>query len=169
GYGTSREGRLRLPLEVIAAVRARVPAERVVGVRFLGDEVIEGGSRLEDAVAFGLAFARAGVHYLSVSKGGKFEDAKQPQVGGAVYPYTGQSGYECMPTVISDARGPFGRNVPLAAAIKRALAAEGLAIPVVTSGGIGNFEQAEAVLARGEADIIGAARQSLADPDWFRK
>jgi len=39
----------------------------------------------------------------------------------------------------------------------------------VTSGGIGTFEQAEAILERGEADAVGAARQSLADPDWFRK
>ena len=28
---------------------------------------------------------------------------------------------------------------------------------------------AEEVLARGEADIVAAARQSLADPDWWRK
>ncbi len=29
--------------------------------------------------------------------------------------------------------------------------------------------QAEAILASGAADVIGAARQSLADPDWFLK
>jgi hypothetical protein len=28
---------------------------------------------------------------------------------------------------------------------------------------------AEDYLARGVCDIVGAARQSLADPDWFRK
>jgi len=72
-------------------------------------------------VWFGIKFAKGGVDYLSVSKGGRFEDAKQPKIGEAVYPYTGESGYECMPTVLSDARGPFGRNVPLAAAIRRAL------------------------------------------------
>ena len=32
-----------------------------------------------------------------------------------------------------------------------------------------SFEQAEGILARGEADAVGAARQTLADPDWFRK
>jgi 2,4-dienoyl-CoA reductase-like NADH-dependent reductase (Old Yellow Enzyme family) len=41
--------------------------------------------------------------------------------------------------------------------------------PVVCAGGIHNFEMAEDYLARGVCDIIGAARQSLADPDWFRK
>jgi tRNA-dihydrouridine synthase len=104
-----------------------------------------------------------------VSKGGRFEDARQPKIGEAVYPYTGESGYECMPTVLSDERGPFGRNVPLAAAIRAALRAAGHQVPVVTSGGVSTFDQAEAILARGEADAVAAARQTLADPDWFRK
>jgi len=169
GYGGPRENRVRLPLEVYRAVRERVGGDYTVGARFLGDEVIAGGSRIDDAVFFAGQFARAGFDFLSVSKGGKFEDAKQPKVGQAVYPYTGRSGYECMPTVISDARGPFGRNVSLSAAIKRAVNADGLATPVVAAGGICTFEQAEGVLREGSADIIGAARQSLADPDWFLK
>ena len=169
GYGGVRENRVRLPLEVYRAVRERVGRDYTVGVRFLGDEAIEAGSHLEDAVYFGVEFAQAGFDYLSVSKGGKFDDAKQPKVGHAVYPYTGRSGYECMPTVLSDERGPFGRNVPLAAAIKRSVNTAGFATPVITSGGIATFEQAEAILRNGEADIIAAARQSLADPDWFLK
>jgi 2,4-dienoyl-CoA reductase-like NADH-dependent reductase (Old Yellow Enzyme family) len=169
GYGGPRPQRARLPLEVLRAVRERVGPDWVVGIRFLGDDVVEGGSRVDDAAWFGVRFAEAGVDYLSVSKGGRFEDAKQPKVGEAVYPYTGMSGHECMPTVVSDARGPFGRNVPLAAAIRRALREAGHETPVVTSGGIASFDQAEAILARGEADFVAAARQSLADPDWFRK
>jgi 2,4-dienoyl-CoA reductase-like NADH-dependent reductase (Old Yellow Enzyme family) len=74
-----------------------------------------------------------------------------------------------MPTVVSDARGPFGRNVPLAAAIRAGLRAAGHQVPVVTSGGVSTFDQAEGILARGEADVVAAARQTLADPDWFRK
>jgi len=169
GYGGAPENRVRLPLEVYREVRRRVGGDYTVGVRFLSDEVIERGSHLEDAIYFGVEFAREGFDYLSVSKGGKFDDAKQPKIGQSVYPYTGRSGYECMPTVLSDERGPFGRNVPLAAAIKRAVNESGLKTPVVTSGGIATFEQAEAILERGEADIIAAARQSLADPDWFLK
>ena len=169
GYGGARENRVRLPLEALATVRARVGDDYVVGIRYLGDEVVAGGSDLEDAIWFGARFAEAGVDYLSVSKGGRFEDAKQPKVGEAVYPYTGASGYECMPTVLSDERGPFGRNVPLAAAIRRAIHNAGRSTPVVTSGGITTFEQAESILARGEADCVAAARQTLADPDWFRK
>ncbi len=94
---------------------------------------------------------------------------RQPKVGWAAYPYTGPSGYECMPTALSDARGPFGRNVAPTAAIRAAVRAAGFATPVVVAGGISSFDQAEAILARGEADVVGAARQTLADPDWFLK
>jgi 2,4-dienoyl-CoA reductase-like NADH-dependent reductase (Old Yellow Enzyme family) len=169
GYGGPRENRVRAPIEVYKAARERVGGDYTIGVRFLGDEVIAGGNRIEDAVWFGVEFARAGLDFLSVSKGGKFDDAKQPKVGQAVYPYTGQSGFECMPPVTSDERGPFGRNIQLAAAIKRAVNESGYATPVVTSGGIGTFELAEETLRRGEADIIAMARASLADPDWFLK
>ncbi len=169
GYGGSPEGRLRLALEVLAATRAEVAGQAVVGLRYLGDEVIEGGSRVEDACFQGVAFAQAGADYLSVSKGGKFDDARQPRIGEAVYPYTGPSGHECMPTTRIGGAGPFGRNVPLAAAIREAVRAAGLAAPVVTSGGICTFDQAEGILRRGEADFVASARQSLADPDWFLK
>jgi dimethylglycine catabolism A len=169
GYGGSPEGRLRLPLEVIAAVRARVGPRTCVGTRFLGDEVIAGGSRVEDASTYAVAFAEAGLDFLSLSKGGRFEDARQPRVGEAVYPYTGPSGHECMPTVRIDARGPFGRNVPLAAAVRAAVRGAGFETPVVAAGGIATFEQAEAILRAGHADLVASARQSLADPDWFEK
>jgi 2,4-dienoyl-CoA reductase-like NADH-dependent reductase (Old Yellow Enzyme family) len=74
-----------------------------------------------------------------------------------------------MPTVLADAQGPFGRNVGPAAAIRAAVRGAGYATPIVVSGGIHGFDQAEGILAAGQADVIGAARQSLADPDWFRK
>ncbi len=169
GYGGSRENRVRLPLEVYAAVRERVGRDFVVGCRFLADECIDGGSGVDDAAFFGLAFARAGMDFLSTSRGGKFDDAKQPAVGWAAYPYTGRSGYECMPQYISDQRGPFGRNVPATGAIRAAIREAGFTTPVVCTGGVHNFEMAERLLAEGVCDIVGAARQSLADPDMFRK
>ena len=169
GYGGSRENRIRLPLEVYHAVRRRVGHDYSVGVRFLADEVIDGGSRVDDAMYYAIEFARNGFDFLSLSKGGKFEDAHQPKVGQAVYPYTGRSGYECMPTVMSDERGPFGRNVPLVEMIKRSVAEVGFDTPLIATGGIGTFEEAEEMLKRGQADIVGMARQALADPDWFVK
>jgi 2,4-dienoyl-CoA reductase-like NADH-dependent reductase (Old Yellow Enzyme family) len=169
GYGGAREHRARLPLEVFQATRARVGGAYALGCRFLCDDVIEGGSHVEDAAFFGVEFARAGMDFLSLSTGGKFEDSKQPKVGDAAYPYTGPSGYECMPTAISDARGPFARQVPKQAQIRAAVRAAGLTTPTVAAGGLSTFDQVEGILARGEADLIGAARQSLADPDWFLK
>ena len=124
---------------------------------------------MDDARYFGVEFARAGLDFISLSRGGKFEDAKAPQIGWAAYPYTGPSGWECMPTTLADERGPFGRNVPAAGEIRAAIRAAGFTTPVVVSGGIHDFDQAEGILARGEADVCAAARQSLADPDWFRK
>lgn len=169
GYGQTREGRLRLPLEVLGATRAKVSGRFVVGLRFLSEECIEGGSTLEDAEAFAVAFAAAGADFISLSRGGKFEDAKQPQVGWAAYPYTGRSGWECMPTVLADAAGPFGRNIGAAARIRRAVRHAGFVTPMVVTGGIHDFDQMEGLLQSGTADIVGAARQTLADPDWFLK
>jgi 2,4-dienoyl-CoA reductase-like NADH-dependent reductase (Old Yellow Enzyme family) len=169
GYGGARENRVRLPLEVYEAVRAQVGENYVVGCRFLAEECIDGGNDTDDACYFGTAFARAGMDFLSTSRGGKFDDAKQPGVGWAAYPYTGPSGYECMPQYISDARGPFGRNAPATAAVRVAVRAAGCETPVVCTGGVHNFDMAEGMLADGACDIVGAARQSLADPDWFRK
>jgi 2,4-dienoyl-CoA reductase-like NADH-dependent reductase (Old Yellow Enzyme family) len=45
----------------------------------------------------------------------------------------------------------------------------GASTRIVTAGGICSFTQAEAILQKGEADLIASARQSLADPDWFLK
>ncbi len=169
GYGGPRENRARLPLEVYDAVRAAVGDDYVVGTRFLAEDCIDGGNEVEDAAYFGAAFAKAGFDVLSLSRGGKFEDAKRPAIGQAAYPYTGPSGYECMPQYISDARGPFGRNIEPVAAIRRSVRDAGCDTPVVLTGGIHGFRQAEGILQLDQADIIGFARQSLADPDWFRK
>ncbi|MEZ4399858.1 MAG: NADH:flavin oxidoreductase [Kofleriaceae bacterium] len=169
GYGGDLAGRVRLPREVVAATRAAVGPRTVVGCRMLGDEIIAGGTALADACAAAVALAAAGLDVISVSAGGKFEDAKQPKVGAAAYPYTGPSGYACMPTIYSDARGPFGRNLPLAAAIRAAVRAAGHATPIVGAGGIASVAQAEAALADGACDVVAAARQTLADPDWFAK
>ncbi len=169
GYGGPPSNRIRLPIEVYHAVRSRASNSFVVGCRYLTRDCIPGGNTVEDSSYFGVEFARAGMDYLSLSRGGKFEDAKQPKVGWARYPYTGPSGYECMPTVRSDNLGPFGRNVADTARIRGAVREAGYETPVVLCGGISTFEQAEQLLERGEADIVASARQSLADPDWFLK
>jgi dimethylglycine catabolism A len=171
-YGGSFENRLRLPLEVVRAVREETGSDFVVGCRFLGSEDIQGddgilrGNTLADAQEIAVALARAGLDVLSVSRGGKFEDARQPPVGEAMYPYTGHSGAVCIPRARRD---PPAVNTFLADGIRRAVRAAGLSTPVVTAGKIHTFEQAEAILGAEQADLIGMARALLADPDLPRK
>ncbi len=169
GYGGPRENRIRLPLEVFRAVRDGVGTDYAVGCRFLSEDCIDGGNTLEDTTFIGAALAAAGMDFLSLSRGGRFEDAKQPGVGQAAYPYTGPSGYECMPAYISDEFGPFGRNVAPTAGIRAAVREAGYETPIIVAGGIHTFDQAEAILAADQADVVASARQSLADPDWFEK
>ena len=169
GYGGNLANRVRLPLEVLRAVRRTVGGDYTVGARILAEECIAGGSSVADAEFFAAELAQAGSDFLSLSRGGKFDDAKQPQIGAAVYPYTGPSGYECMPSYYSDARGPYGRNLAPSARIRARVRAAGCTTPIIAAGGIHNFQQAEAVLASGAGDIVGIARQALADPDWFLK
>jgi 2,4-dienoyl-CoA reductase-like NADH-dependent reductase (Old Yellow Enzyme family) len=171
-YGGSFENRLRLPLEVIAAVREEVGREFLVGCRYLGSEDILGedgrihGNDLAEARRIGVALARGGLDFLSVSRGGKFEDAKQPPVGEAMYPYTGHSGHRCIPRARND---PPAVNAFLAEGIRDAVRGAGLAVPVVASGKIHTFDQAESLLRDGRADLVGMARALLADPDLPRK
>jgi len=74
-----------------------------------------------------------------------------------------------MPAHVSDERGPFGRNFEPSARIRAAIRAAGLSTPVVVAGGVHGFAQAEELLASDRADVVGFARASLADPDWFTK
>jgi len=123
----------------------------------------------DDSSFFAQQFATAGMDFVSTSRGGKFDDAKQPIIGDAAYPYTGPSGYECIPGYLSDAFGPFGRNFASTAKVRTAIRSKGFDTPVVVTGGIHDFQQAQTLLESGTADVIGLARQSLADPDWFFK
>lgn len=168
-FGGPANNRIRLPLAVFDMVRKAVTDDFVVGARILADEIIEGGSTAQDTQFFATELARAGLDFLSLSRGGKFDDAKQPRTGDAAYPYTGQSGYECMPQFLSDEFGPIGRNFAATKAIRMVLKNAGHNMPIVAAGGIHNFETAEGVLTGGVADIVGTARQSLADPDWNAK
>lgn len=171
-YGGCLENRLRLAHEVIDAVRSQVGNEFLVGCRYLGSEDILGedgrihGNTLEDAKAIGVELARSGLDFLSISRGGKFDDAKRPAVGESAYPYTGHSGLKCIPREKKD---PFGVNTHLATGIRAALRAAGFGIPVITTGKIVTFDHAEAILREERADLVGMARALLADPDLPRK
>jgi dimethylglycine catabolism A len=162
--GRTLEGRLRLFGKVMLKVRARVGADFPIGVRFLAEESIKDGYGLPDAQRIALRLAQMGVDYISLSVGGKFEDAIH-KPGQPLYPYTGYSGDRCMP-------GDWYPALPhaeLAAGIKRYINDKGYEVPVASVGKISDPGDAERLLEDGKADLIGMARQLLADPDWVRK
>jgi len=134
-YGGSLENRMRFPLEVFDAVRAAFAPDRPVTVRVSGTDWVEGGWDIAQTVEFARALEARGCAAIHVSSGGL--DAGQQIAVGPNY------------------------QVPLARAIKQAVA-----IPVVAVGLITDFEQAEAIVATGDADLVALARTILYDPRW---
>lgn len=163
-YGGSLANRLRLPLRVVRRVRECVGDDFAVGVRFLGEECIRNGYTVADAGPIGIELARAGVDYISLSAGGKFEDARVID-GEPLYPYTGYSGDRCMP----GSAYPDGANLYIPEAVRASLRSAGFETPVVAVGKIGTLAMAEQVVARGQGDLVGMARALLADPDLPKK
>src|SRR5688572_8280559 len=159
-YGGTLANRLRLPLRVVRRVRERVGDDFAIGVRFLGEECIRNGYTVLDAGPIAVQLAQAGVDYVSLSAGGKFEDARVIE-GEPLYPYTGYSGDRCMPGNAY----PDGANLYIPEAVRVQVRAAGLETPIVAVGKIGTRALAEKVIERGQGDLIGMARALLADPD----
>jgi 2,3-dihydroxybenzoate-AMP ligase len=162
--GQTLEGRLHLITRVMENVRRKAGDDFPVGVRFNGEEFIKNGYTVQDSKLIALRLAHLGFDYLSVSAGGKFEDAVHAP-GHVLYPYTGYSGDRCMPGDWF----PPALHEPIAAEIKSFLAGHGMTTPVMIAGKLSDPAAAEGAVASGHADMIGIARGLLADPDWPNK
>jgi 2,4-dienoyl-CoA reductase-like NADH-dependent reductase (Old Yellow Enzyme family) len=68
-YGGDFEGRTRLPLEVVAAVRAAWPVELPLSVRISASDWVDGGWTLEDSIALAKLFGPLGVDLVDCSSG----------------------------------------------------------------------------------------------------
>ncbi len=158
-YGRTLENRLRLPSAVVDAVKAAVGPEFAVGVRFDAEECIRRGYSVAEASQFASRFAEQGVAYISLSAGGKFEDAIHRE-GKPLYPYTGFSGDRCMP---GDSY-PDAANIWMAETVRRNIRDRGFTTPILGAGKIPTADLAESLLQRGACDLIGMARGLLADP-----
>ncbi len=163
-YGGGFRKRLRLAEEVVETTRKAVGNDYVLGARMNGDEFTLGGNSLEQGRRIALRLAELGLDYISVSAGGKFEDAI-PDAGEALDPYTGYSGHRAMPPLWM----PEKVNVYLSADIKKTLNCAGYATPVITAGRIPDAATAEDILLHNEADMVAVARPILADPYWPNK
>ena len=162
--GWSLETRMRLASEVIVEARRQAGADYPIGVRFVGEEFIKGGYTLSDSTYIALRMAQLDVDYLSISAGGKFEDAVKFE-GKPLDPYTGYSGDRTMPP----SSYPRGVNMYLAEGIKKHINAHGYHTPVMAAGRITTAAMAEEILEGGRADLIGLGRPLLTDPDWPKK
>lgn len=163
-YGGTLEGRLRLIGRVIENIRRKAGPDFPVGIRIVSEEFIKDGYTISDSKLIALRLAQLGFAYLSLSVGGKFEDAEHTP-GHVPYPYTGYSGDRCMP----GAWYPPTLHAGLAGEIKAFINAKGYNTPVAAAGKMSNPADAERVLTEGKMDFVAIARGLLADPDWVKK
>lgn len=163
-HGGTLEGRMRLVGRVIAEVRRKAGADFPLGIRINVEECIKDGYTVDEAKTIAVRLAELGVAYVSLSAGGKFEDAVH-MPGQVLFPYTGYSGDRAMP----GSWFPPALNAGLAAQVKAHLKASGFSTALAVAGKLSEPADAERVLAEGAADMVAIARGLLADPDWPAK
>jgi len=142
-YGGSVENRARFLVEILQAIRARVGPEYPVWCRINGGEVLIEGETLEDACRVAELAEAAGSDAMHVSL---YAD-----------PARGIGYTEAHATHIP------GRFVELGAAVKKRVG-----VPVITVGRL-SPDEAERVLAEGQADFVAMGRKLLADPELPNK
>jgi 2,4-dienoyl-CoA reductase-like NADH-dependent reductase (Old Yellow Enzyme family)/thioredoxin reductase len=141
-YGGSLDGRMRLPLEVVAAVRQEVGPAFPIICRLCVDEFIDGGLTLGEGQRAAQLLEGAGVDAIDMAAG------------------LPESLYVIGPPMAM----PRGFLAAHAKAIKAAVR-----IPVFAVGRINTPELAEQTLRSGSADFISMGRALLADPDLPNK
>jgi len=143
-YGGSLANRARLLLEIVAAVRESIGSDKALGVRICGDELIEGGTTIDDAVAVAQMVDACGqVDYINTSIG---------VATATLY------------MIEASMQVPPGYAMFIPSAIR-----EAVDIPVV---GVGRFKdplQADRALEAGQCDLVGVVRGQIADADFAAK
>ncbi|ANX04148.1 NADPH-dependent 2,4-dienoyl-CoA reductase [Immundisolibacter cernigliae] len=140
-WGGSLHNRQRFALEVVRRTRERVGADFILMYRLSVLDLLPDGADWAEIVATARALQGAGVTLFNTGVG--WHEARVPTIAHMV------------------PRGAF----TFAAARLRGE----LSVPLIASNRINNPAQAEAVLARGEADMVSMARPFLADPQFVRK
>jgi mycofactocin system FadH/OYE family oxidoreductase 2 len=144
GYGGSLENRARLLREIVTAVRGVIGSGLGLGVRLCGDELIEGGTTIEETVEVArMVEADGHVDYVNTSIG----------VATAT-----------LFMIEASMHVPPGYALFIPSSIRKAIE-----LPVI---GVGRFKdplQAERALAEGHCDLVGVVRGQIADPDFAAK
>jgi 2,4-dienoyl-CoA reductase (NADPH2) len=140
-WGGSFENRIRLPIEIVKRVRAKVGERFIIIYRLSMLDLIEKGSDWQEVVAL----------------------AKEIEKAGATIINTGIGWHEArIPTIVT--------KVPRAAFTRVTKHLKGeVTIPLVTTNRINDPGVAEQVLAEGHADLVSMARPFLADADFVVK
>lgn len=141
-WGGSFENRMRFPLAIISSIQKKCGRNFPILVRYSADEWVEGGRELEESVRMAVEFERAGVAALDLSQ------CIQESPG---------AGFDPM-------YYPEGWTVYASQAVKKAVS-----IPVINSHTFRNPDYCDQLVANGDTDMIGLARQLLCDPYWPMK
>ena len=143
-WGGSWENRIRFVRETLSGIRASTQSDFIVGLRLGVDEFTEGGWTLDMSVRLVQQFIDEGlIDYVSLSQGNfNTIDTHLPDRHYAQVPF-------------HDLHAKFKAAVPAATTIA--------ATRIVTP------EQAESLIAQGNADGVALGRALTVDPDWPRK
>ena len=142
-YGGSLENRMRFPVEALAAVKAELGDDLILGVRLLADEYVEGGIGLAESCEMARGFEETGmVDYINATI--------------ATYNRKAMITYPMF--------FPMGLTLDLAQNIKNAID-----IPVLTAGRLKDPAMIESALADHKVDMVGMARALITDPDLPNK
>jgi 2,4-dienoyl-CoA reductase (NADPH2) len=140
-WGGTYENRMRFPVEVVKAVRKAVGEKFIIIYRLSLLDLVDGGSSWDEVVLLGKAIEKAGATIINTGIG--WHEARIPTIAMVV------------------PRGIFSQ---VTAKIKKEVS-----LPVVTSNRINTPEIAEAIIARGDADLVSMARPFLADGFFVAK
>jgi len=136
-YGGDRNGRMRLPLEIVEAVRREMPETMPLFVRVSAVDGAQNGWNLDDTVAFARELKARGVDVIDCSSGG---------ISGAA-------------TAAQVPRG-LGFQVPYAERVRKDVGIASMAVGIILEA-----QQAEAILQNEQADLIAVGRQSQFNPN----
>lgn len=140
-WGGSPENRRRFPREIIKAVRERIGEDFLVIYRISAMDLVDEGQTIEEILELAGEIETAGASMLTTGIG--WHEARVPTI------------------VTSVPRAAFAAQTR---AIKHVVE-----IPVVASNRINMPDQAEQLLAAGDADLVQMARPFLADSQWVNK
>jgi 2,4-dienoyl-CoA reductase-like NADH-dependent reductase (Old Yellow Enzyme family)/thioredoxin reductase len=143
-YGGSFENRMRFPLQIMEAMRAKVGSRIAIEMRISGDEIIPNGMHLDEVLKF-LPMAQKYIDLVNISRGlivdHNYHFYTQP-------PYYNE----------------YCHNVKYAREVKKVLD-----IPVSVVGSIKTLKDAQEIISSGAADVVAMCRQLMADPDTIKK